>query len=117
MDLAREAIGLAERFEDPGIWMEALFLLGATLFYRGDFFGAIAQFEKALSRYDDRERTRLCASPIGQDAGIGHRCHLVLALWYLGYPEQALRASQEMRKLAHLIGHPFSLSNSGVDGP
>jgi tetratricopeptide (TPR) repeat protein len=110
MDLAREAIGLAERFEDPGIWMEALFLLGATLFYRGDFFGAIAQFEKALSRYDDRERTRLWASRIGQDAGIGHRCHLVLALWYLGYPEQALRASQEMRKLAHLIGHPFSLA-------
>jgi predicted ATPase len=110
MDLAREGIGLAERFDDPGIWMEALFLLGATLFYRGDFVGAIAQFEKALSRYDDRERTRLWASRLGQDAGIGHRCHLVLALWYLGYPEQALRASREMRKLAHSIGHPFSLA-------
>ena len=110
MDLAREAIGLAARFEDPGIWMEALFLLGATLFYRGDFVGAIAQFEKALSHYDDRERTRLWASRLGQDAGIGHRCHLVLALWYLGYPEQALRASRELRKLAHSIGHPFSLA-------
>jgi adenylate cyclase len=110
MDLAREAIGLAARFEDPGIWMEALFLLGATPFYRGDFVGAIAQFEKALSRYDDRERTRLWASRLGQDAGIGHRCHLVLALWYLGYPEQALRASRELRKLAHSIGHPFSLA-------
>ena len=40
MELAREAIGLAERFDDPGIWMEALFLLGLTLFYRGDFVGA-----------------------------------------------------------------------------
>ena len=80
MDLAREAIGLAERFKDPGIWMEALFLLGATLFYRGDFVGAIVQFEKALSHYDDRERTRLWASRVGQDAGIGHRCHLALAL-------------------------------------
>src|SRR5262245_2018293 len=110
MDLAREGIGLAERFEDPGIWMEALFLLGATQFYRGDFVGAIAQFERALSHYDDRERTRLWASRLGQDAGIGHRCHLVLALGYLGYPEQAVRASREMRKLADAIGHPFSLA-------
>ena len=110
MDLAQEAIGLAKRFDDPGIWMEALFLLGATLFYRGDFSGAKAQFEKALSRYDDRERTRLWASRLGQDAGIGHRCHLVLALWYLGYPEQAVRASGELKKLAELIGHPFSLA-------
>ena len=35
---------------------------------------------------------------------------MVLAFWYLGYPEQALRASREMRKLAHSIGHPFSLA-------
>jgi len=110
MDLAREAIGLAERFDDPGIWMEALFLLGATLFYRGNFVGANVQFEKALSLYDDRERARLWASRLGQDAGIGHRCHLMLALWYLGYPEQALRASREMQNLAHSIGHPFSLA-------
>ena len=48
MDLAREAIGLAERYDDPGIWMEALFLLGATLFYRGDFVGAIASAKTSL---------------------------------------------------------------------
>jgi predicted ATPase len=110
MDLAREANDLAERFEDPGIWMEALFLLGLTLFYQGDFLGALAQYEKALSRYDDRERTRLWASRVGQDAGITHRCYLALALWQLGYPQQALRAAQETRKLALSIGHPFSLA-------
>ena len=110
MELAREAIGLAERFEDPGIWMEALFLLGVTLFYRGDFVGALAQYEKALSRYDDRERTRLWASRVGEDAGITHRCYRALALWQLGYPEQAVRVSQETLKLARSIDHPFSLA-------
>ena len=84
MDLAREAIDLAERFDDPGIWMEALFLLGVTLFYRGDFVGAVAQYEKALSRYDDRERTRLWASLVGEDAGVTHRCYLALGLVALG---------------------------------
>ena len=110
MGLAREAIELAERFEDPGIWMEALFLLGVTLFYRGDFAGALAQYEKALSCYDDRERTRMWASRVGEDAGVTHRCYLALALWHLGYPEQALRAGQKMRELALSIGHPFSLA-------
>ena len=110
MDLAREAIDLAERFEDPGIWMEALFLLGLTLFYRGDFIGALAQYEKALSHYDDRERTALWASHVGQDAGITHRCYLALALWQLGYPEQARRVSKETLKLARAIKHPFSLA-------
>ena len=90
--------------------MEALFLLGVTLFYRGDFIGALTQYEKALSHYDDRERTRLWASRVGEDAGITHRCYLSLALWQLGYPEQALRANQEMRRLARSIEHPFSLA-------
>ena len=110
MELATEAIGLAERFEDPGIWMEALFLLGLTLFYRGDFVGALTQYEKALSHYDDRERTALWASHVGQDAGITHRCYLALVLWQLGYPEQAQRVSQETLKLARAIKHPFSLA-------
>ena len=110
MELAKEAIGLAERFEDPGIWMEALFLLGLTLFYRGDFVGALTQYEKALLRYDDRERTALWASHVGQDAGITHRCYLALALWQLGYPEQAQRVSKETLKLARAIEHPFSLA-------
>jgi class 3 adenylate cyclase/predicted ATPase len=110
MDWAREAMALAGRFDDPGIWMEALFLLGVTLFYRGDFVGAIAQYEKALSHYDDRERTRLWASRVGEDAGITHRCYLSLALWQVGYPEQAVRASWATMDLARSIGHPFSLA-------
>ena len=86
MELANEGIALAERFDDPGIWMEALFLLGVTLFYRGEYVGALSQYEQALSRYDDRERTRLWASRVGEDAGVTHRCYLALALWQSGVP-------------------------------
>jgi predicted ATPase len=35
---------------------------------------------------------------------------LALALWQLGYPEQAQRVSQETLKLARAIKHPFSLA-------
>ena len=108
MTLANEAMELAERFDDPGMLMEALFLMGVTLYYRGDFVGALAQYEKALSHYDDRERNRAWASIVGEDAGVAHRCYLSLALWHLGYPEQALLASRESVKLAQMIDHPFS---------
>ena len=110
MKLAREGLALAERFDDPGIWMEALFLLGVTLFYRGDFVGALSQYERVLSQYDNRERTRLWASRVGEDAGITHRCYMALALWHLGYPEQALRASRQTAELARSIAHPFSVA-------
>ena len=110
MALALEAIDRAERLDDPGVWMEALFLMGVTLFYRGDFVGARQQYEKALSQYDDRGRTRAWATRVGEDAGVTHRCYLALSLWHLGYPEKALEVNREMLEIARTIDHPFSLA-------
>jgi class 3 adenylate cyclase/tetratricopeptide (TPR) repeat protein len=108
--LANEALAFANKFDDPGMWMEALFLLGVGLFYRGDFAGARDQYEKALALHDDRDRNRLWAARVGEDAGVTHRCYLALALWHLGYPDRALRVNREARELARSIEHPFSLA-------
>ncbi|MGA8436560.1 MAG: AAA family ATPase, partial [Methyloceanibacter sp.] len=79
LDLASEALDHAERLDDPGVWMEALFLMGVTLYYRGDFLGALVQYEKALAHYDDdHERTRMWATRVGEHAGVTHRCYLAL---------------------------------------
>jgi predicted ATPase len=108
--LAEEALAMAEKLDDPGIWMEALFLMGVVLFYRGDFARARGYYEKGLAAYDDRELTQLWALRVGEDAGVTHRCYLSLALWHLGYAEQALRLNEESVELARSIGHPFSLT-------
>ena len=111
LDLASEALDHAERLDDPGVWMEALFLMGVTLYYRGDFLGALAQYEKALAHYDDdHERTRMWATRVGEHAGVTHRCYLALTLWQLGHAEQALKVNREMLELARSIDHPFSLA-------
>ena len=55
--LATDGMALAERLDDPGMWMEALFMPGATMFYRGHFAEARHHCEKAIAAYDDRERT------------------------------------------------------------
>jgi class 3 adenylate cyclase/predicted ATPase len=110
MALARETSAFAERVDDPGMWMEALFLLGVTLYYRGEFAAAREQYERALAQYDDRERTRAWATRVGEDAGVTHRCYLALALWQLGYAERAIAVNREMLDIARSIKHPFSLA-------
>jgi tetratricopeptide (TPR) repeat protein len=103
---------LAERLTDPGMLMEALFMPGATMFYRAHFAGARACFEKAVANYDDRERTKYWTTHTGHDADVTHRCYLALVLWHLGYPDQALKLDREMRELARTIGHAFSLGHA-----
>ncbi len=108
-ELADEALVFGERFQDPGILMEALFLKGLTRLYRGDFAGARECCARAIEEFDDRERTAFWARLVGEDAGVTHRCYLALALWHLGFADRALALNQEMVQLARSINHPFSL--------
>ena len=112
MDLAADGMALAESLNDPGMLMEALFMPGVTMFYRAQFAGARAYYENALAAYDDRERTKFWTAYTGHDAGVTHRCYLALALWHLGYPDQALKLAREMCELAATIGHAFSLGHA-----
>lgn len=112
VDQAADGLALAKRLNDPGVMMEALFMPGVTMFYRGQFASARAHFENALAAYDDRARTRYWTTYTGHDAGVTHRCYLALALWHLGYPDRALELARETCELARTIGHAFSLAHA-----
>jgi predicted ATPase len=111
-DLAAEGMELAQRMNDPGMLMEALFMPGVTMFYRAQFAGARGYFDHALARYEDLERTKFWTAFTGHNGCVTHRCYLALTLWHLGYPEQALRVNREMCELARALGHPFSLAHA-----
>lgn len=108
--LAAEAVDFGERQNNPGIIMEALFLKGLTMLYRGDFSNARDCFARALDDYDDRERTAYWATMTGEDSGVTVRCYLALAWWHLGYPDRALDMNRQARKLARLTGNPFNIA-------
>jgi predicted ATPase len=108
-DLAAEGMDFARRLNDPGMLMEALFMSGSNLLYRGDF-AARDCFATAVAEYDDREHTRNWAAHSGHDAGVTCRFNLAVCLWHLGYPDQAMQANREVVELARQIGHPFSLA-------
>jgi class 3 adenylate cyclase/predicted ATPase len=112
VDLAADGMALAERLDDPGMRMEALFMPGVTQFYRGQFASSRTHHEEALASYDDRERTKFWTASTGHDAGVTQRCYLALDLWHLGFPDQALQLDRETRALARTIGHAFSLGHA-----
>ena len=110
MELADEAVALAEQVNDPGMLMEALFLPGVTSVFRGEFAAGRAHCARALAEYDDRDRTRFWAAITGEDSGVAHRCYLAVALWHLGHADQAIQLNDEAVGLARAIGHPFTLA-------
>ena len=110
-ELADEAMAFGERFNDPGILMEALFLKGLTRLYRGDFAGARECCARAIAEFDNRERTAFWAGLVGEDAGVTHRCYLALALWHLGFPDQALNSMAKWSSL-HATSTTPSASNT-----
>jgi predicted ATPase len=85
---------------------------GATQFYRAQFGEARTCCEDAVAAHDDRARTKFWTSYSGHNAGVTHRNYLSLALWHLGFPDQALKLDRETCELARTIGHAFTLGHS-----
>src|SRR2546422_1030159 len=59
-----------------------------------------------MALYDPQKRRSHRAL---QDPGVACLSYVALALWNLGYPDQALKRSHEALTLAQELSHPFSL--------
>jgi serine/threonine protein kinase/tetratricopeptide (TPR) repeat protein len=93
--------------EGRGLLSEAYWVVGATAYYKGDFTAGLNLLETGLALVDgDLERSH--ALKTGQCCSVLCRSHMALALWQLGFPEQALRRADETIRLAKQLGHPFS---------
>jgi DNA-binding SARP family transcriptional activator len=82
---------------------------GVALFYLGELLSARAQLEVAAARYD-RERDRSLALAVGHDMGVVTLDYLAFVLWFLGYPDRALKRSREAVALAQTLDHPATLA-------
>jgi predicted ATPase len=63
--------------------------------------------ERGAALYDP-QRHRSHTSQFGQDPGVACRAFGAVALWLLGYPDQAVRASDEAMRLSHELAQPSS---------
>jgi adenylate cyclase len=93
-EMADELESLARRLRDLDLALQAHQALGMTAFCRGEPAAAIQHVEQAAALYDPvRHRTH--AFLFGQDPAVMCQAYGEVALWLLGYSEQALRQSEE----------------------
>jgi hypothetical protein len=104
-----EAMALIEPLHDPGLRIEALFIGVLTSFYRGEFAKTVELCEQGFPLFDE-ETSKAHARHTGQNVGATMQSYWALALWHLGYPEQAIERSAKAVALARRIKHPFSLA-------
>jgi TOMM system kinase/cyclase fusion protein len=106
-ELGEQLLSLARPAQDPVLLVEANYALGVTCSWLGEFTRARAHLEQAIVHYDPHQHGSHIAL-YGQDGGPVCLSRLALVLWYLGYPDQALRRSQQALTLAQELSHLFS---------
>jgi predicted ATPase len=105
LELGNEAFGLAQGVQDPALLVVAHGMLVVAFLYSGDIMEALDHCERGAALYD-RQQHPFFVSSCGKDLGVA------VALWFLGYPDQARSRMHEAIILAQELSHPFSLAFS-----
>src|SRR5262249_22479946 len=92
-ELAEQLLSLAEREQDPLLFQVARFALGYMLLHLGEPAAARSHVERDLS-FQDAHLARIRVAYI-LDPRVPLRAVGALALWLLGYPDQALKLDRE----------------------
>jgi class 3 adenylate cyclase/predicted ATPase len=108
-ELGEQLLALAGRTQDPGALLVAHDVMGDTLFWLGEFSEARSHLEQGAALYDVQERQSHIFL-YGYDAGVACLGFGAWALWFLGYPDQALRRAHAALRVARELAHPFSLA-------
>ena len=100
-------MSLARNQQDPALLLEAHFALGMVSTVRGEFALAREHFKETAVLYNPQQH-RSHVLLYGQDPQVGCLSYTAHVLWFLGYPDQALKKSQETLSLVQNLSHPNS---------
>ena len=107
--LGEQLLDTAAKRRDSTLLLEAHHSLWATLSIIGELGAAREHLETGLRLYDPHEHRGHAAVYGGHDPGVCCRNFLSLVSWELGYPDQALRLSEDALALARELNHPLTL--------
>ena len=97
----------SENVDDSAYKVLAHEALGFTSFAQGKFAAAHAALERSI-RMCEASKAAAYLDLSAQDPRVHVRLYDGMALWLLGYPDQALRICAEARRYADTSQHPFS---------
>jgi class 3 adenylate cyclase/tetratricopeptide (TPR) repeat protein len=109
LELAEQGLNLAQNLQDPGLVLQAHHMMAYNLAYLGELTEAREHAQQGIALYDPKYHS-LAFSISGDDPGVCCFCFQALALWTLGYPDQALRSVCDAISLAEKVSHPLSLA-------
>ncbi|MBI3249601.1 MAG: AAA family ATPase [Deltaproteobacteria bacterium] len=112
--LGERLLTLARRENDPALSLIAHGALADTLLWGGEFSAASQHADQGIASYAPAHHRALAFLYGGHDLGVASVVWKALALWHLGYPEQAdfhvRRALFALEELAHSYSTAHTLS-------
>jgi len=109
-ELGEQLFSLAEGMQDPELILEAHHTQWSTMFSLGELLSVKEHCERGRALYDPQQHRQHAFLYGGHDPGVCCGSHAAQTLWLLGYPDQALRRSQEALSLARELSHPYSIA-------
>ena len=112
LQLAKQLHSLAQAAQGSVFLVDAHRALGMTYWHMGQFPSSLEHFEHGIQLYD-AETIREAAQQQNSAAiysAMFCRVFVALSLWFLGYPDQALKRANEALTLARELSHSFSLA-------
>ena len=107
--LGGQVLRLANRTSDHFVLAAAHSMLGVSVLSLGEIEAARNHLEQGIALYDFKQH-RYLSVLYGDDPGVVCLSFAAVALWFLGYPDQALQRSQEALALAQELSVPYSLA-------
>ncbi len=111
-ELGERLLAVAEREQDNSLLLQAHHALWTTLFTIGEPVAARDHLQIGLALYDPQQHRSQAFMYGGHDPGVCCRNHSAMTLWILGYPDQALKSTQEAVKLARELCHSVSITHA-----
>jgi class 3 adenylate cyclase/predicted ATPase len=105
--LAEHLLNISESIDNSVSKALAHEALGFTLFAQGKFTAAHAELGRSISLCEDSKAASYLDLS-AQDPRVHVRSYDAMALWLLGFPDQALRLCAEARRYANVSRQPFS---------
>ncbi|MFC1886926.1 AAA family ATPase [Thermodesulfobacteriota bacterium] len=106
-ELAKQLFEHVQPLHEPAFFPPAHIVLGQSYFYLGKLIKSKSHMEEALTQCTFRQ-FRDKSFPYGWDPEVASLSWDSWILWYLGYPDQALKKSHDACDLADELSHPHS---------
>jgi adenylate cyclase len=105
LKLREEISRLAEQLKDPLLEAVSYYAHVWPLLNVGELVQTV-EHAKHLTSFYNEEKHGFLGYLFGYDLGVLNMCFGSWARWILGYPDQALKQTQEALRIARKLGHP-----------